>query len=227
MFANLAKGIGMPQPSCFRPRLLLADDHAVVRDGLRGILNDAGFEVVAEASDGLETIRLSGELEPDVAVVDISMPLLNGIDAAREMRKSSPKTKIVILSMHADDRYVLMSLRAGIVGYVLKSKAATSLVQAIHAVCKGEIYLSSDVSKAVVSAFLAKDDTPPDTLSARERQVLQLIAEGKNVKEIGGILGISTKTAESHRTNIMQKLQIYGVAGLTRYAIREGLVRLE
>lgn len=207
------------------PRLLLADDHAMMRDGLRGILNEEGFEVVGEASDGREAVKLGQSQGVDVAILDISMPLLNGIDAAREILKSSPKTKIIILTMYTDDRYVLASLRAGIAGFVLKSKAASSLVQAIYAVCKGEVYLSSGVSKAVVDAYLAKDDTPADPLSEREREVLQLIAEGKNTKEIGSILGISAKTAESHRTNIMQKLHIHEVAGLVRYAVREGLVQ--
>jgi two-component system, NarL family, response regulator NreC len=207
------------------PRLLLADDHAMLRDGLRAILKDEGFEVVAEASDGREAVKLAQSLGADVAILDISMPLLNGIDAAREILKSSPKTKIIILTMYTDDRYVLASLRAGIAGFVLKSKAASSLVQAIQAVCKGEVYLSSGVSKAVVDAYLAKDDTPADPLSVREREVLQLIAEGQNTKEIGSVLGISAKTAESHRTNIMQKLHIHEVAGLVRYAVREGLVQ--
>jgi two-component system response regulator NreC len=207
------------------PRLLLADDHVMMRDGLRSILKEEGFEVVGEASDGREAVKLGQSIEPDVAILDISMPLLNGIDAAREILKNSPKTKIIILTMYTDDRYILASLRAGVAGFVLKSKAASSLVQAISAVCKGEIYLSSGVSKVVVDAFLAKDDAPFDPLSEREREVLQLIAEGKNTKEVGSILGISAKTAESHRTNIMQKLHIHDVAGLVRYAVREGLVQ--
>ena len=216
----------MPQPSPCREvfRLLLADDHAVLRDGLRAILRDAGFEVVGEASDGHEAIRLCEELRPDIAVVDIAMPLLNGIDAARQMLKVSPETKIIALSMYAENRYVLACLRAGIVGYVIKSMAGSKLIEAIHAVRKGEIYLSPGVSRGLVDAYLAKDDTPVDVLSIREREVLQLIVEGKNVKEIGGILGISTKTAESHRTNIMEKLNIHEIAGLVRYAIREGIV---
>jgi DNA-binding NarL/FixJ family response regulator len=215
----------MPAMSRDVPRLLLADDHAMLRDGLRAILNDAGFEVVGEASDGQEAVRLGQTLGADVAVLDISMPFLNGIDAAREILKSSPKTKIIILTMYTEERYVLAGLRAGIVGYVLKSKAASLLVQAIHAVCKGEVYLCPAISKVVAEAYLANNDAPADPLSIRERQVLQLIAEGKNTKEIGTILGVSAKTAESHRANIMRKLEIHEVAGLVRYAVREGLVQ--
>jgi two-component system, NarL family, response regulator NreC len=214
----------MPQTGREALRLLIADDHAIVRDGLRAILNDEGFDVVGEASDGLEALRLCEELGPDIAVVDISMPLLNGIDAAGQILKASPKTKVVILSMHTEKRFVLACLRAGVVGYVTKSMAGSNLIQAIAAVRKGEIYLSPGVSRDVVDAYLAKDDTPPDPLSIREREVLQLIAEGKNIKEIGAILGISTKTAESHRTNIMEKLNIHDIVGLIRYAIREGIV---
>ena len=206
-------------------RVLLADDHAILRDGLRAVLEDEGFEVVGEASDGQEAILLSEKLAPDIAVLDISMPVLNGIDAAREIRRTSPNTKIIVLTMHTDDRYVLASLRAGVTGYVLKSKAASSLVQALHAVHHGEVFLSPGVSGAVVHAYLAKDDTPADPLSIREHEVLQLIAEGKNVKEIGSILGISTSTAESHRANIMKKLNLHEVASLVRYAMRQGLVR--
>ena len=206
-------------------RVLLADDHAILRDGLRAVLEDEGFEVVGEASDGQEAILLSEKLAPDIAVLDISMPVLNGIDAAREIRRTSPNTKIIVLTMHTDDRYVLASLRAGVTGYVLKSKAASSLVQALYAVHHGEVFLSPGVSRAVVDAYLAKDDTPADPLSIREREVLQLIAEGKNVKEIGSILGISTSTAESHRANLMKKLNLHEVASLVRYAMRQGLVR--
>lgn len=216
----------MPAPARFG-RVLLADDHAIMRDGLKAILKDAGFDVVGEASDGHEAIRLGEQLKPDFAVLDISMPLLNGIDAAQEIRKVSSCTKIVLLTMLAEDNYVFASLRVGINGYVLKSRAASSLVQALEAVRQGEIYLSPGVSRAVVNAFLARDNTPPDPLSTREREVLQLIAEGKNVKEVGSILSISAKTAESHRTNIMQKLQIHELAGLVRYAIRVGLVRAD
>jgi len=207
------------------PRLILADDHEILRDGLRGILKDSGFDVVGEASDGHEAVKLGQTLMPDVAVLDISMPVLNGIDAARQILKNSPTTKILILTMYTEDRYVLASLRAGISGFVLKSKAASLLVDAIRAILRGEVYLCPTVARAVADAYLEKDDTPEDPLSVREREVLQLIAEGKNTKEIGSILGVSAKTAESHRANIMQKLGVHEIAGLVRYAIREGLVQ--
>ncbi len=209
---------------CQSPRLLFADDQEMVRDGLRAILQEQGFEVVGDTSDGLEALRLCQELRPEIALLDINLPSLNGIDCAREIRKTCPRTKIILLTMQADGDLVLASLRAGVVGYVLKRKPASTLIQAILAVCDGEVYLSPGVSRVVVDAYLAKDDTPPDPLSVREHEVLQLLAEGKNVKEIGSILEISTKTAESHRTNIMRKLNIHEIAGLVRYAIRKRLV---
>ena len=143
----------MAAPPCSCGRLILADDHAIVRDGLRSILEDEGFEIAGDASDGAEAVRLCKELHPDIALLDISMPLLNGIDAAREILKTSPGTRIILLTMHSDERSVLASLRAGIHAYVLKSKAASSLMDAIDAVGKGEIYLSPGVSKSLVSAF--------------------------------------------------------------------------
>jgi DNA-binding NarL/FixJ family response regulator len=205
--------------------VLLADDHTILLNGLRIMLKEAGIEVVGEASDGYEAIRLSEKLTPDIGVLEICMPLLNGIDAAREISKVSPQTKIVFLTIYAEDRYVLAALRVGAAGYVLKTNAVSSLLQAIDVVSKGEFYLSPGVSGAVVDAYLMNKGHPSDPMSIREREVLQLIAEGKNVKEIGTILGISTKTAESHRGNLMQKLNIHELAGLVRYAIREGLVK--
>jgi DNA-binding NarL/FixJ family response regulator len=203
---------------------MLADDHPLIRHGIKVLLNEEGFEVVGEASDGHEAVLLGQQLRPDIAILDISMPRLNGIDAAREILKASPKTKVILLTMYPQDRFVLASLRAGVTGYVLKSKAVSGLVQAIGLAQQGEIYLSPGVSRTVVNAFLQNCLASPETLSAREREVLQLIAEGKNMKEIGGLLGISAKTAESHRTRLMQKLDIHETAGLVRYAIEIGLV---
>jgi len=204
-------------------RVLLADDHAILRDGLKAILKENNIEVVGEAADGLQAVRACAQLTPEMALLDISMPLLNGIDAAREIRKVSPTTKVMILTMHGDERYVLAALRAGVSAYVVKNKAASNLIQAIDATSNGEVFLSPCISKALVQAYLTSD-APVDPLSSREREVLQLIAEGKNVKEIGDLLGISTKTAESHRANIMQSLGIHDVPGLVRYAIKDGLI---
>src|SRR5215470_475451 len=215
----------MPVAPHENPRIILADDHAMLRDGLISILTENGLDVVGQAADGREAVRLAQTLVPDVAVLDISMPVLNGIDAARQIIKDSPTTKILILTMYAEDRYVLASLRAGVAGYVLKCKAASLLVDAIRTILAGEVYLCPTIAKAVAQAYLENDDVPEDPLSTREREVLQLIAEGKNTKEIGGILGVSAKTAESHRGNIMQKLHIRDIAGLVRYALREGLVQ--
>lgn len=210
-----------------RVRLLLADDHIIVRQGLRSLLTEEGFEVVGEATDGMEAVKLCDTLSPDIAVLDISMPVLNGVDAARLIRKARPKIKIILLTMYTGDRFILQSLRAGASGYVLKSRAAFALLDAIKAVRRGETYLSPGVSGAVVDAFLSKTELPSDRLSVRERQVLQLIAEGKSTKEIGATLFISAKTVESHRANIMQKLQIFTVPGLVQYAICQGLITPE
>lgn len=207
-----------------RVRVLLADDHVMVRQGLKALIEHDGLDVVGEAADGHEAIRKAKELHPDVAVLDLSMPLLNGLDAAREIAQQSPKTKTILLTMHAEDQYVMEALRAGIRGYVLKSQAPSDLMQAIHEVNRGTIYLSPGVSRALVEAYLAKTDLPPDPLTPRERQVLQLVAEGKSTKQVAVVLGVSVKTAESHRTRLMEKLDIHETASLVRYAIRTGLV---
>jgi DNA-binding NarL/FixJ family response regulator len=208
-----------------RLQILLADDHLIVRQGLKALLEREGLEVVGEAPDGLEAVRLARDLHPDVAVLDIGMPLMNGLDAAREILRGSPRTKAILLTMHAEDHYVLEALRAGVTGYVLKTKAAGDLVAAIREVAGGAIYLSPGVSRAVVQAYRAKSDLPPDPLTPRERQVLQLIAEGKRTKEIAALLGVSVKTAESHRTRLMEKLNIHETAGLVRYALQRGLIQ--
>jgi DNA-binding NarL/FixJ family response regulator len=206
-------------------RILLADDHEIFRQGLRALLEREGFQVSGEAADGHAAIQMATQLTPDVAVVDLAMPLLNGLDAAREITRVSPRTRTILLTMHAEDPYVARALQAGIRGYVLKSQAAEDLVQAIREVARGAVYLSPGVSETVVEAYLAKRDIPRDPLTPREHQVLQLIAEGKTTKEVATLLGVSVKTAESHRMRIMTKLDIHETAGLVRYAIREGLVR--
>lgn len=188
-------------------------------------LERQGFQVVSEASDGDEATRQARDTQPDIAILDISMPILNGVDAARELRKISPKTKVIILTKHDEDQYVTEALRSGVKGYVLKSQVANDLIHAIQEVCRGSIYLSPSISRAVVDAYLSKTDMPADTLSARERQVLQLVSEGKSTKEVASQLGVSVKTAESHRARLMRKLDIHETASLVRYAIRRGLIQ--
>ncbi len=206
-------------------RVVLADDHALVRHGLRALLEREGFKVVGEASDGLEVARAVPALQPDIAIIDISMPLLNGLGAAHELRKSSPRTKIVVLTQHDEDQYVAESIRAGVRGYVLKKQVATDLIEALRQVHRGSIYLSPGISSAIVEAYLSEREPRADPLTSRERQVLQLIGEGKSTKQLAALLGISTKTAESHRARLMQKLEIHETASLVRYAIRRGLVQ--
>ena len=206
-------------------RILLADDHVIVRQGLKALLEREKFDIVGEASDGREAVRLVESLRPDLILLDLSMPLLNGMDATREILKSNPGAKVILLTMHSEDSYVLEALRAGAVGYVVKTRASGELLQAIREVQRGHFYLSPGVSRIVISAFLAKNELPTDPLTARERQVLQLIAEGKSTKQAAVVLEISVKTAESHRTRIMHKLNIHETAGLVRYAIRLGLTQ--
>jgi DNA-binding NarL/FixJ family response regulator len=206
-------------------QVLIADDHPLIRQGLKTLLEQHGFTVVGEAADGREATQLAQELEPDVAVLDLAMPLLNGLDAAREIIRASRRTKAILVTVHTADQYVLEALQAGIRGYVLKSQATAQLVQAIQEVMRGGRYLSPGISEAVVQAYLAKTDLPADPLTPREREVLQLIAEGKTTKDIAGLLGLSVKTVESHRTRLMGKLDIRQTAGLVRYAIRRGLIQ--
>ncbi len=206
-------------------RIVLADDHVLVRQGLKSLLEREQFQVVAEASDGQEAVRASESLHPDIVVIDISMPLLNGIEAVRELGRSCPKTKAILLTQHEEDQYIREALEAGAKGYVLKNQAASDLVHAIQQVSRGQFYLSPGISRAVVEAYRTKADSPADPLTGRERQVLQLIAEGKSTKDAASLLGISVKTAESHRMNLMQKLDIHETASLVRYAVRRGLVQ--
>ena len=187
-------------------RVVLADDHVLVRQSLRSFLEREGIQVVGEASDGQELIGLVSRLDPEVAVLDISMPLMNGLEAACEVRRASPDTKIILLTRHDEEQYVTEALR-------------------IHQVCRGSFYLSPGVSRAVAEALLSKTTRPPDPLTSRERQVLQLISEGKSTKDVACLLGISAKTAESHRARLMHKLDIHETASLVRYAIRRGLIQ--
>jgi len=181
--------------------------------------------VVGEASDGHEVVRLTKELSPDIVILDLAMPLLNGIDTGRAIVQASPSVRTIALTVHTENHYVLAALEAGFSGYVLKSQAAAQLVRAIHEVSRGSIYLSPAVSRVVVDASLQKSRLPADPLTPREREVLQLVAEGKTTKQVAKLLGVSTKTAESHRTRIMAKLKIHETAGLVRYAIRRGLIQ--
>jgi len=205
---------------------LLADDHLVVREGLRSLLEVAGFKVVGEARDGREALKLARMLEPEVTVMDIGMPGLNGVDACRELLREVPEMRIIVFTVHGEDAYVIEALRSGARGYVLKTQAGSDLVRAIGEVTQGRIYLSPSVSSAVVQAFLAGSTSPADPLTPREREVLQLVAEGRSTKEVAGILGVSVKTAETHRTRLMTKLDIHHTAGLVHYAIRRGLIRV-
>ncbi len=207
-------------------RVLVADDHQIVRQGLRGLLEKAGHVVVGEAADGHEALKMARSLTPDIAVLDLSMPLLNGLDTAREMRRVSPEIKTILLTMYTDKAYVLQALKVGAKGYVLKTQAAEDLIRAIREISRGEVYLSPGVAASVVDAYLDKTDVPADPLTPRERQILQLIAEGNTTKEVARLLNISFKTAESHRNHVMKKLDIHEVAGLVRYAIQQGLLQI-
>jgi two-component system response regulator NreC len=206
-------------------RIVLADDHVLVRESLKSLLEREGFQIVAEASDGQEALRRVESLKPDIAVMDISMPSLNGLEAARGIRLASPKTRTILLTQHDEEQDVSEALEAGVKGYVLKSQVASDLIQAIRQVSRGEVYLSPRVSGVVMEAYRAKSEKPRDLLTARERQVLQLVAEGKSTKDVASVLGISVKTAESHRTRLMQKLDIHETASLVLYAVRRGIVQ--
>jgi two-component system response regulator NreC len=207
-------------------RILLADQTLIVRQGVRSLLEqEEGLEVVGDVGDGREAVRLAAELRPDIAILDVGMPLLNGLDAAREIAQASPATRPILLTLRQEASDVVRALHAGIKGYVLKTQAASDLMQAIREVSQGALYLSSVISRVVVDAYLAKKEIPPDPLTQRQREVLQLIAEGMTTKEIAELLGTSFKTAESHRARIMRKLEIHQTAGLVRYAIRQRLIQ--
>jgi len=209
-------------------KILLVDDHKIMRDGLRALLEKDGLTVVGEAADGHEAIRLNRELAPEVVVMDISMPDLNGIDATRHILTDRPGVKVIGLSMNSDRRYVVAMFKAGAVGYLLKNSAAEELIQAVRAVAANLTYVSPSVAAMVVDGCVtptekARADRP---LSPREREVLQLLAEGKSSKEIAARLSMAVPTVETHRRQIMEKLDVHTIAGLTKYAVREGLTTL-
>jgi len=207
------------------PTIVLADDHSVVRQGIRMLLEREAFQIAGEAADGVEAVQLCEKHQPDVAIVDLSMPVMNGITAVGEIRKLSPRTKVILLTMYTDEHHVLQALHAGVKACVTKTQAVEHLIVAIREVCNGGVYLSPSVSGAVVQAYLTKSDAHYDPLTDRERQVLQLVAEGNTTKEIAAIIGVTAKTAETHRVKVMDKLDIHSTAGLVRYAIRRGLVQ--
>jgi DNA-binding NarL/FixJ family response regulator len=212
-----------------RTRILLADDHAVVRAGLRMVLDlEADMRVVAEAADGAEAVALAGRGDVDLAILDVSMPRLTGLQAAAQLTRSRPDLRVLLLSMHDNDRYLFEALAAGASGYVLKSAADRDLVHACRAAMRGEPFLYPDAVRALVRDHLERarrgEATPQDVLSPRETEVLKLIAEGHSGREIAELLVISEKTVERHRANVLEKLGLRDRVALTRYAIRRGLV---
>jgi DNA-binding NarL/FixJ family response regulator len=212
-------------------RLLIADDHKLMREGLRALLSgESDIEVIGEASNGRAIVKMVEASAPDIVLMDISMPQLNGIDATRQIKDLSGTTRVIALSMHADRLFVQGVLKAGAAGYILKDSAFDELAQAVRAVSNGQMYLSPGVAGVVVEGFLKTNGAPADnevSLTAREREVLQLITEGITTRDIATQLHISVKTVETHRRQLMKKLDIYTVAELTKYAIRNGLTRLE
>ena len=214
-------------------RVILAEDHTIVRKGLRALLENApDIEVVAEAANGRSALNEVEAKRPDVVVMDITMPLLNGLEATRRLKERYPDLKVVILTMHSDEEYVFQSLRAGVDGYLVKETAPLDLVKAIRAAHRGDSFLSPNISKKVMVEYIRQADkgivpSSLGRLTKREREVLQLVAEGKSMGEIAGLLEISDKTARVHRSNLMLKLDLHNTAQLTLYAVRHGVISLE
>ena len=211
-------------------RILIGDDHAIVRRGLRALVEShAGWAVCAEASNGRETVRKVDELKPDLAIVDIGMPELNGLDATRQILKANPRTEVLILTMHQSEEVVAEVLKAGARGYVLKSDADQNLIAAVEAMIQHKPFLTSGVTDVVLSEFLSSRTAPLDmpsgrNVTPREREIIQLLTEGKSNKEVASALNISTRTVETHRANIMRKLALESLGDLVRYAIRNKII---
>jgi len=211
-------------------RILIADDHNLVRDGIRAILQHVeGFQVVDEACDGLEVLEKMRTKKPNLILMDIGMARLNGLDATERVKKEFPDARVVILSMHANEEYVLRALRSGASGYLLKDAKKQELIFAIRAVAEGNTYLSPQVSRRVIDTYVSsveKEASPLEQITPRQREILKLIAEGRTNKEIAQVLNISVKTVDTHRTQLMERLDIHDIAGLVRFAIKMGLVNL-
>jgi two-component system, NarL family, response regulator NreC len=211
-------------------RVLLADDHKMIRAGLRLVLEQSpDVAVVGEADDGRQAVTLAQELKPRVVVMDVGMPNLNGIEASLQIRQALPETSVVMLSMHSDEGYILRALRAGATGYILKDSAEADLVAAVRAVAEGKSFFSPKVSRILLEDYMRKlrktgAEDSYDLLSAREREILQLVAEGQSSKEIANLLNLSVHTVETHRGNLMQKLNLRGIPELILYAVRKGIV---
>jgi DNA-binding NarL/FixJ family response regulator len=213
-------------------KVLIADDHTMFREGMRSLLQkELNILIIGEADNGRDAVRLAVELKPDVVVMDITMPDLNGMEATRKIKKAIPQTRVICLSMHSDRRYVVDMFRAGASGYLIKSCAYKELTDAINIVAENQVYVSPQIAHIVVDESIGKQQykktISKTILTSREREILQLIAEGKNTKYIAHHLHKSTKTVETHRRNIMRKLKMKSVAELTKYAIKEGIISLE
>ncbi len=212
-------------------RIVLADDHTLVRAGIRALLESLeGVQVVAEANDGNEALQLAKIHNPDILITDISMPLVNGLEVAEQLSKNLPEIRIIILSMHTDQEYVAQALRSGASGYLLKRSAIAELELAVHSVANGQNYLSPKISKQVVEGFIKRheiEDNPLAKLTPRQQQILEFVAQGHNTKEMAYRLKVSTKTIESHRLQLMERLEIHNISGLVRFAIRIGLVNTD
>lgn len=213
-------------------KIILADDHNVLREGLKSLLNQQqDFEVIGEADNGRDAVRLTKKLEPDIVVLDIGMPNMNGIQATQHIVAEVSDTKVLALSMHSDHQFVVKMLQAGASGYMLKDCAYEELISAVRDITAGKFYLSKDVTGVVISNYInmiqAVDAVSHPTLTSRERETLQLISEGKSTVETANLLNVSPKTIETHRKNIMDKLDIHNIADLTKYAVREGITSIE